>query len=141
MGERKARLPQVLFAAFAILAPAAVGGYLGCVADIPYGTWLRLALGAAAGCYMGGLWLLAMRLVMKKESAGRIVAAGAVYGMLAGFMATIVFHLVLGIITASGRLAATFDHAFLFGMPAGFVTGLVCGYAAAWAAAWNRSHG
>lgn len=138
MSDRKPPLPQALFTAFAILAPAAVGGYSGSL--VPHGALLELGLGAAAGCYMGGVWLLAMRLVMKKESAGRIVAAGAVYGMLAGFLATIVFFLVLGIVTASGRLAATFDHAFLFGMPAGFVTGLVCGVAAAWAAAWNRRH-
>ena len=69
------------------------------------------------------------------------MAAGAVFGMLAGFLATITFHLALGMITSSGHLGATVDLAFLFGMPAGFLTGLISGLAAWGAARWSRSHG
>lgn len=130
MGERKARLPQVLFTAFAILAPTAVGGYFGRMAGGFYSqhtVWLRagMAWGLGGGFAAGCLWLLAMKYLAPLYLPGRTVLAGTILGTISGVLVTVLVHTGL---TGWDVMSLPLQIGVLFyGIPAGFVTGLVCG--------------
>jgi hypothetical protein len=151
MNEHKTQLPQAQIGAFTILAATSVGALFGWPATFMYGgvihhgeglgLVLGLALGAAAGGFTGCLWLRAMRPLVDRGKAGWILLAGTGLGMAAGFLATIMLHTGLALITLSGDLVAILGCAIFFGLPAGLVTGLVCGLAAWGAAKWSRRYG
>ena len=144
MNERKDRHP--LFAAFVVLSSTAVGAFFGMLALGAYdfiffesSLALGLVPGAAAGCLAGCLWLLAMRLLMKKGKGWLIVLGGTGLGVVAGFLATVLLHITLSVIAWSTNPAAILRYILFCGVPAGFITGFVCALFA-WGIVNERQH-
>jgi len=144
MTANSPRLPRLLLALFVLLVASSVGGFCGWAGISLYGRAtegeirLSQSIGAAAGCFTGWLWLIAVRPFINKGKAGQIIVAGAGFGMAAGFLAAAIHGLMLRQLFRPTSLEGILEVAIVFGLSGGFIVGFVCGLAARYAVNWGQ---
>jgi len=119
---------------FLCVAGVLVGGFFGSLAPMLYDLeaprilfQAGLVLGCVGGFFAGALWYLRMlSMIRTGPSYWSVVGRGALNGLLAGILATVILHAGLMVVTTRWALEALLG-GLLFGAPAGAIVGAFCG--------------
>jgi len=82
--------------------------------------------GAGSGFVVGLLWCQAMIAIAVRFGPRKLGRIGAVCGLVAGVLSTLVLHIALAQVAGLGGVGLVRE-GLLFGIPAGLVVGVICG--------------